>query len=622
MDAISASWTATGHAASINSDGQYALTAASVTATAHASTLGMGWSMTGADWSALAQTAYFPLLPTTAGWVWQARSVTDKRLVLPWSVSVSIGGVDVSARLTGQLTVEAEESTSRLAKFTLKPTGALLAVGELTGQPVVIDFIDDPAGAAVTTRLFTGEVNEVDYAVASRLLSVSCFDNLQGFFRGLSEAQILSLIPGHYSEHVFGVREDGWVQATDVLSTVCGAFDLDRYGAGVYTPWHGGTVSVWLDQRYLVDGSVAVDIGREKDRVHQVNVTFEYRYTRQHQRSEQMGWNWGISFCDWLGYGLPSDADWQLPTRDMFDSAVNGTGWLLAGSGIEFTGLPPDGAYLCGTDYVNWLRSSDGANLVTGASWTWRKHWAQTVTETYQVTVGSGSNVVEERGGYETPFDDNSWESNPDATEKTAWAINAAGDRYEDVTDRTALQTALLTLLNQAYTTVMDSARQNFLSARTGILPSLERSDFVSMAYPGVASGHGKVVQYAHTLDFNAGSAVSLVKIATNSGGGGAVTGAFAAPETDHTVTPAGSPALLTYIGSDGNAPPFNEDWTGVVTNYDAQRNLPVSAEQIYPKQVRVRSGEIDASSRDEATGTTAAAVAVPTGTDTLTIGV
>jgi len=96
-----------------------------------------------------------------------------------WTLIVVLDSINVSARITGIVTVEAEESVSRIAKFTLRPTDGLVDVQDWVGSSVTIDYDPIPGDAE---RLFSGVVSEPLYDSKTRLVSFICPDNLQNHF--------------------------------------------------------------------------------------------------------------------------------------------------------------------------------------------------------------------------------------------------------------------------------------------------------------------------------------------------------------------------------------------------------------------------------------------------------
>ena len=92
-----------------------------------------------------------------------------------WNSRVIVAGVDWSARVTGEVTVDAEEGAARVAQLTLcLPPGPVLPL-EWRRRAVTIDYIDNLG----ESRLFTGRIVDPVWNRTDRTLSCTCSDQLQ-----------------------------------------------------------------------------------------------------------------------------------------------------------------------------------------------------------------------------------------------------------------------------------------------------------------------------------------------------------------------------------------------------------------------------------------------------------
>lgn len=517
-----------------------------------------------------------------------------------WTALVFLDGANISARVTGTVRIEAEESVSRLAQFTMKPLTGAINVDSWVGSAVAIHYVDDPEGTLVQTQIFAGIANLADYDLSTGLVTISCTDNLQGFFESKTLAEILALIPsGKYADEVFGPREDGWQQALDVLKTVPKAFNLTGAGESELTSWDipGPTVTYTASQ--ILNSTLDIELMRARDIVNQVTIDFQYRYTRLHHREHGFGWNWGTTFCDYFSFSH------QLPNRDMVQAAANGAGWTVQG-GLAYDTLPESGVYNCGGSVVWDISSADLGQIVINAAWTAVKRWSQTVTEKYTIVMSCaasqalfGVHVGEDGVGFQTDYDDAQWDTSIDAN-TPAWAVNVLGDYTEDQLDRVASDNVIETMMQLASTKIKATHRRSYLKAKVLIDPGLELSDSARINTANV-DGTAKVFRMIHEMNINSGSATTEVTVAISRGGGlDTLIDAPLPPDTAPIhAPPVATTVLPTRIGNDDTVAVYDADWVGFTGNFTVPKGTP-TAEQVYAWRMRVVTPAIEAVSRDE----------------------
>ena len=223
-----------------------------------------------------------------------------------WTITCNLGPV------VGSVSVDREENSAAIAT-------AAVYIG--TGQD-----IDAYIGVAFTlTGLFTGAVNHAQYDETTGVATFRASDLLQEYCEGLTETEILALIPGgKYSRDVFGDREDGWQQMQDVLSTVTKEVHKNVAGTVVVNDWT--TTDPGPTSSTSIYGTPKRRPARRRDIINRVIITVQVRYTRLHHRNHTFGWDYGhTSFCDYYV------ASHSVPLRDMIQSAADGAGWQLRG---------------------------------------------------------------------------------------------------------------------------------------------------------------------------------------------------------------------------------------------------------------------------------------------------
>jgi hypothetical protein len=95
-----------------------------------------------------------------------------------WSPVVVIGGVDVSARLTGAISVSAAEDSARVASFSVVP-GSPAELWDFDGKTLTIDVALFKSTSTAVYRLFTGIIERCEFDPVSRVAQLACRDGWQ-----------------------------------------------------------------------------------------------------------------------------------------------------------------------------------------------------------------------------------------------------------------------------------------------------------------------------------------------------------------------------------------------------------------------------------------------------------
>lgn len=507
-------------------------------------------------------------------------AVVDSFDVQGWTVAASIGGVDVSSLLTGQLEVRMEEGASRTASFSLDVESTPLNPLSYVGQSVAIDLVRVVGGVSVTSPLFRGVVEYPSYQPRAATLSVECSQDLQHIVAALDRTSIDSLTGGGYHRAVHGDIDDNWDYAQACMSTQAASLDCGVLGNPRKTAWDGLALWRTFGTADIDEPDIEVTFPRRADLVNQVNCTFEYRYFRLRERHHWM--DWSATWFDAYKHGA------QYPTVEDIQAAVGGTGWQIV-SGIYF-GLPARVPYADG--YVEIPSTSVGRAQLHVA----QRH-SQTVTETHTLTVqapksidNSGTIAHEMRGTLASEWKADAWESDirtplygVDESEETpptggfedgyrgesAYASSSAsadgsfselpnsysGGNLE--TDwapdapRSDAEAGIESLLNMARAKILGSHRLARVSAQTDILPELDVDRAVAIDI-GLVEAQGKVAAVSHVLDIESGSAATRFSVAVSGiGAAGLVSETPIAPPVVDTEA-----LLFAAVGEDDYTPP------------------------------------------------------------------
>lgn len=427
-----------------------------------------------------------------------------------WSLRVVIDGVDVSAQLTGQASVDAGEGAARVAQFTLKPPAGAVAPLDWVGKPVSIDYLQTMAGSEVARRVFTGRIDTPRFSPDTSLLDFDCVDDLQNRVAALGRPAIDALVGGKFTAAVQGEILDNWDYAQARLSTVAGSLDAGAHGGLRLTPWVLASSWATFGDGDLIYQTSTLQFPQRSTLINKVTVEFEYRYLRLRQRYTSVGWSGGQADMAPCG--------WQYPTQQDILGAAGGSGWTVT-LGI-FSPAPVKIPHSSGGFVYTAAGSIDMAILYMA-----QRH-SQTVTETYTLPVTAPESIAANgellqtlHGALASSFDGGAWESALDVAPlmptggETDWAPDAP--RY-------ASDYAIETLLEQANVKILGSHR----SARVGNAclcnPDLDLDKRVTIATTAV-NASGKLARVRHVFDLQEGSALTEFEIACFGVGGAGI---------------------------------------------------------------------------------------------------
>lgn len=518
-----------------------------------------------------------------------------------WRVRLLIGGVDMTAILTGQLDVDREEGAAAVAGFSLYlAPGKPVVPTQWIGKTVTLDYISrDRYGVVTEARLYTGLLELPTWDATTRVLGCECSDQLQQRMEGLTLEQIDTLCGGTWSADVFEPVEgrSRWDYAGERMSTRPASLDADTYGNLRATSWHAAATPHFVfGLGQTLDGSVQLELQAHGGTTNYVEITLDYRYSRLWQLAQGFGWTHdgmaGLSglqgFCQWRRDST------ELPTTEMVESAITGAGLALVGRVGGFR-LPPGMSNPCG-DGIPWINTFD--NLWLSVDVTGSRRWVQTVTEQYKLALftplgaDEATRVISRES---TSFEvENSrgddWEgSDPDA-----------GSRHEELADEARRVSALTCLLNRGSSTLIAAHRGTTLNWQVPTDMALSVDLVHTLRLDDSAKGQGKCRRIQHVLDLGTGTAITTLSVAIMQGGGQSdPLEVPSAPNTELPPMQSGAPLLTTHIGGRPDAPPYNENWMGFTGNYSF-----TTSDNTYPRQFKAQARDIPAEYRDERTAT------------------
>lgn len=515
-----------------------------------------------------------------------------------WALRLLVAGADVTAHLTGTVTVDREEGAAGIASFDLFiAPGAPVTPPDWKGRSVTIDYISTKAGTTIEARRYTGQISRASWNPITRVLSCECSDQLQQRVESMAIASIDALVGGHWSADVFEPVEgrSHWDYALERLSTRPASLDCSPTGVLRVTSWYAAAPHFVFEPGTTLYQTVDLQEADLDRTVNRVEIEFSYRYSRLWQRNKSYAWkspetglNSGIGgFCQWRSNSH------ELPTKEMIDDAAADNGETVLSP--NYYDLPPTMADPC-LDGNPWINNQQG--LLLGVSWIGARRWVQTVTETYRLALateagqGEDSRIVQ-RAGYTLDIDD-------DRTEEwTSEPILGGDSGYSDLEDSARRAAALTVALRAGQTQIIAAHRETTLTWQvpTSLALGVDLIHTLELADQG-ARAVGKCRRVMDTFDLGAGQAITTLSIAVMRGGG--ASDPLTLPDrigAQPLPPPSGSTTTLpTQLGGRLSSPEYDEELPGFAGNYSSTTaGLPV-----FPRRIDAVTDEIAAEDRDE----------------------
>ncbi len=470
-----------------------------------------------------------------------------------WTILVTIAGVDVTARIVGDIRIDAEEDSARVADLTIAPASTSFTVAAWVGKSITIDIAAMHTGSPTSVeRLFTGIIDTPVLDLAGRRIGLRCTDDLQGVVEAMNAAAIDAAIPdGYYSPAIFDPAARGWSRAQDRLSTVPASLDLTPAGALRLTDWEPSFApDLAFTASHLLDGSLSVSIAGAHDLTNSVAIDFGYRFPRVKAETYAVGY-------DYVNAGTISDfsvaLSWFLQ-RSAVESAIKSAGAKIVA--ISYTPLPSSGV-------GSWIPGPYDAELCMGFTATVTFDYGQTIEERHAITVSAPNSIaaVGPRSDRLSGALDGVYP--PIVAAETSMLLygnaissippqdTAAGVIGQTVaaevtltpdSDRAAADAAMETLIAIAKTKIWASHRHNTVAASVAMNPSIDVDKTISIAAPGL-SAQGKCRSLTHRLSPETGQATTDFAIALCS-----VAGTGVGHDETPTAAPAGSTPAATTL--------------------------------------------------------------------------
>jgi len=474
-----------------------------------------------------------------------------------WIPIVTLNAVDVTAKVVGEIVVEAEEGSARIASLTLRPApGDAFTIAAWVGKPLLIDIADYSSGSATSIqRLFTGIVDTPSLNLDARTLSLTATDNLQNIIEGMSNAAIDAAIPsGYASPVIFDPAARGWSRAQDRLSTVASALDLTPAGSLRLTPWAPDvTPDLLFTSSHILENTLNVSLTNRSQLINQVDIDFGYRFPRV----KAEGHNVSYSYVDDTNIAAYVSAGGWFLQRLAVEAAIKAAGGTI--ESISYTALP-------GSVIGSWVPGPYDIELCMGFTAVVSFDYGQEIEEQFAITVSTPNSIaavgtLKDRlsgalvGEYPPMIavesaltlykNEISGIPPTDLATPSAGFTTAANVTLTPETDRSAANAAMQALIATAKVRIWGSHRLNTVGASVPLNPSIDLDQIIEIDIPGI-NARGKCRRVTHRMAADSAVATSDFGIAICSVAGTGVTHA----DTAITSPTGSSPATTALAGS------------------------------------------------------------------------
>ncbi|MBL8471334.1 MAG: hypothetical protein JNM98_06000 [Rhodocyclaceae bacterium] len=439
-----------------------------------------------------------------------------------WACQVLLGGVDVSARLTGRVEIDAEEGAARIATFTLLPAAGAIEPATWGGAAVQVDY---RSGASDWVRLFTGVVDVPEWDYGSRRATFRCTDNRAGRLDAMDRAAIAALVSGGRWSAIVTADRGTYRYAEDLASSAPGALDYSAAGVLRWSPWQSGAAPVrTLAAADVLDGSPALQLAGRGQVHNQCALAFDWRYPRLKERTYLFRWDHPDNTLPLILEHGPT-----FPLITQCRQACTGTGWTLRAETVTL--LPPTQLYAVPGGGVAQWEIDEGVRQTLAWSYAARmtRRYVQSVTEGWPTTVTAPQSVaalgtIARTAAYstETRFEGAAdWEASsaalpvlPEPVVQESLLVGEVTQDYVDGDDgRSAAEAAYLAAVAIASTAILAAHRLHRVRVSVLLDPALDLPQRLAVATDRLAC-EGKIARVRHVMDGDGGSAVTECEIA------------------------------------------------------------------------------------------------------------
>lgn len=546
-----------------------------------------------------------------------------------WAPVVMIGEAEISARLTGQVSVEGEEDSARVAEFSVIPESAA-ALAAFDGQPVTIDVVLERAGQWARYRRFTGVVEAVQFAPAAQVATITCRDGFQERVKACaSAAEVEALFGGLATLSPAAIawndtEPDPVAYFGELLDTLRGAVTVDGNGFWRVIPWTIGAPQAVFSQDEFFEETMNLSWPDRSELPSAIEGTLNLRHARLHAVELPIEWE-AVGYVRYIVDGLPT-----CP-KSMVQAAVSGLSeWIVKGTATYEQPVPGIYSVIVGGNEVHYVVSYEAAPITCQRlAVTLYRRWYQEVDTAYRFSLelgGSSSRDDAVAVSLQSEFDAGEWESArssntdlglyqanaptplPGEVVPTGYeglpapypAANSALDWRPDFPSAD-LDAAAAVVVAKTLRKAGSALRKRRVSFVRPFDPRWELGDVLGVTGYGVTA-RGQVVAFKDVLDIDSGAIETSLTLACPAGTGEttAFTASIEAPpaEVAHALI---APLLGNPVGAAYETPerPVESGLQGFLCNVLPTSDNYDASKPVYEPQFRIVMPEIPADVRD-----------------------
>lgn len=389
------------------------------------------------------------------------------------ALRVRLAGEDVSDRIMGDYSVEAEEGSARVAEFSLRPVAGPVSPTAWLAQPVTIDFVQD----GLVWRIFTGIVSRPEIDVVRGRVRFFCTDNLQRIVDALTRADIDALTPGGYwSRFIWSPDAQGWDYLQNRRETVRAEVDMSPWGDIRATPWLAGATEKTFTAADILDRTPQVGLTHADQLVNRVTIELGVSLPVLRAGRMLVGWTYGGAAAP-----LFSGRPFYAPDIETVQAAFDGLG-----EGWETTRL-----------LLTPVSGGDTGHVRSVAA-TLTRRWVQDHVWRYSLEIAAPDSIAaygdlpaRETGNLAYRYDEPRW------TEDGVVVQDSDADTDPDQ----EIERAVLTLLGIGWRRILGTHRDNQVTITLPLDPSLDLAHTYAVATASVqAVGKARRVRFEGDL--------------------------------------------------------------------------------------------------------------------------
>lgn len=507
-----------------------------------------------------------------------------------WSAIVLIGAVDWSARVVGDIQIDAEEGAARIADVTVRPLpGTDFVLSDWVGTAILIQIADLASGSPTSIRtLFDGLIDTPSLDLKTGLIALRCTDDLQNFVDAMTVEEIdAEIAAGYSSPVVFDPAARGWAHSQDRLSTVPAAMDLSPVGILQVTDWEPKAIpDLSFTENHLIDGSLSLSLSSRHQLINRVDIDFGFRFPRV--KSE--GFHLSFEYVDASTFSAYVSGGSLFLQRQAVEAAIHAAGATI--DQISFIPMPATAFYIGET--VIWGPGTYDMLLCMGFDANVSFNYGQTTEEHFSIEVSAPNSIAAvgtlrdrlsgalegiyppvQTAEHSIIMHGNALSGIPplDRAPPTVGVTTSIDVSLTADTNRTAANQAMETLIQIAKNKIWGSHRKSTVSASVALNPDIDLTATIDLLVPGLHA-RGKCVRISHRLSPDTGEAISEFSIAICAAAGTGTSHPDDATEAPDGSSPgttplSGTPTIVFHGGK-------TEDQSLVITFpgvADAERN-------------------------------------------------